>query len=84
MAGFPCQPFSRTGKGGGFPDPRGTVFWGCASYIEAQAPKAWVLENVAGLISHDSGRTMDAVLQTLGDIHIQCAVLNTMDHGTPE
>src|SRR3989344_4931239 len=46
LAGFPCQPFSIIGKGAGFADTRGTLFFEIEKIIEAKQPKAFLLENV--------------------------------------
>lgn len=58
LAGFPCQPFSNAGKRQGFEDEknRGTLFAECQRIIEAKVaegkrPKAFVFENVRGILS---------------------------------
>ena len=53
LAGFPCQPFSIAGKGLGFSDTRGTLFFNIHSILEAKRPKAFFLENVKRLVTHD-------------------------------
>jgi DNA (cytosine-5)-methyltransferase 1 len=58
-AGFPCQPFSQAGFKKGFADIRGTLFFDVAEIIRVKRPKAFFLENVRGLYSHDKGRTFD-------------------------
>lgn len=65
IAGFPCQSFSIAGKRGGFDDIRGTVFYGCADYIREKQPPVFILENVKGLLSHDSGRTHNTIIELL-------------------
>ena len=76
LAGFPCQPFSiagvskknSLGKAHGFAcETQGTLFFDVARIIEAKRPKAFLLENVKNLISHDKGRTFDVILRTLRD-----------------
>src|SRR5208283_3294128 len=57
FGGFPCQPFSIIGNGGGFNDTRGTLFFDIARILEAKRPKAFVLENVKQLVSHRGGHT---------------------------
>ncbi len=64
-AGFPCQAFSIAGKRGGFNDTRGTLFFDVATVIKKHKPKAVFLENVKGLTSHDKGRTLQTILNTL-------------------
>jgi len=66
LAGFPCQAFSRAGKQEGFMDQiRGTLFFDVADIIKRTRPKAFMLENVDNLISHEKGRTFKIILETL-------------------
>jgi DNA (cytosine-5)-methyltransferase 1 len=65
LAGFPCQAFSLAGKQGGFADTRGTLFRDVADILRRTRPRAFVLENVKGLISHDKGRTLITILNAL-------------------
>ena len=67
--GFPCQSFSVAGRRLGFRDTRGTVFFEIARILAEKRPPFLLLENVLGLLSHDSGRTLNThnytVQQTL-------------------
>ena len=65
--GFPSQSFSIAGARAGFDDPdKGALFFDLARLIGALSPPSVaILENVAGLISHDGGKTLDIVLGTL-------------------
>jgi DNA (cytosine-5)-methyltransferase 1 len=63
--GFPCQAFSYAGKKLGFEDTRGTLFYEFARAIKETGPKVAVGENVKGLLSHDSGRTLQTMLEVL-------------------
>jgi DNA (cytosine-5)-methyltransferase 1 len=65
LAGFPCQPFSIAGKGLGFADTRGTLFFNIESIIKAKRPQAFLLENVKRLTTHDKGRTFEVILEKL-------------------
>ena len=74
LAGFPCQPFSiagvskknALGKSHGFQDEtQGTLFFDVARIIHEKKPKAFLLENVKNLMSHDKGRTFDVIKRTL-------------------
>jgi len=83
-AGFPCVAFSVAGKRLGFDDSRGTLFFEIARilkyYREQQRPiKCLVLENVKGLLSHDSGRTFAVIYRILSDLGytIEFQLLNT-------
>lgn len=87
LAGFPCQAFSIAGKRGGFEDTRGTLFFDVARIIKAKEPKAFLLENVKGLVNHDKGRTFKTILNTLREdlgynVHYQ--MINARDHGVPQ
>jgi len=72
--GFPCQPFSiagvskkkSLGHDHGFLDKtQGTLFFNVAQIIEAKRPKAFLLENVKNLRSHDKGNTFRVIQETL-------------------
>lgn len=84
--GFPCQAFSIAGKRGGFEDTRGTLFFEIARIARVKRPKLLLLENVKGLLSHDSGRTFGTILATLSDMGYFCEwqVLNSKDFGVPQ
>ena len=80
--GFPCQPFSVAGKRGGFKDERGNHFFTIARLIDLRRPKAFLLENVKGLLTHDNGDTFRTILETLENIqyHVKYAILNSKVH----
>lgn len=86
LAGFPCQPFSIAGKGLGFEDTRGTLFFNIAEILKVKRPRAFLLENVKRLTSHDSGRTFQVILTTLEQLgyNVYYRVLNTLDYGLPQ
>lgn len=66
LAGFPCQAFSRAGKQLGFHDKtRGTLFFDIADMIKRTRPKAFMLENVDNLITHNKGETFDTIIRAL-------------------
>jgi DNA (cytosine-5)-methyltransferase 1 len=76
LAGFPCQPFSiagvskknALGRPHGFEcTTQGTLFFDVARIIAAKKPKAFLLENVKNLVSHNEGKTFKVILQTLQD-----------------
>jgi DNA (cytosine-5)-methyltransferase 1 len=86
VGGFPCQAFSMAGKRGGFNDTRGTLFFDVARIIKAKRPKAFLLENVQGLVTHDGGKTLQVILDTLKglDYNVFYKVLNAADFGVPQ
>ena len=59
--GFPCQPFSQAGFKKGFNDTRGTLFFDIVRIIKDKKPKAFFIENVRHLLSHDKGRTFATI-----------------------
>ena len=76
LAGFPCQPFSIAGvskknalnRPHGFRcEAQGTLFFDVARIIEGHRPKAFLLENVRNLASHDQGRTFGVIRRTLSE-----------------
>ncbi len=86
-AGFPCQPFSYAGKNEGFKDKtRGTLFFSILSIIEEKRPKAFLLENVKGLKSHDKGRTLKTILSSLEKLgySVSWEILDSLKFGLPQ
>lgn len=66
--GFPCQAFSYAGKGAGFNDTRGTLFFELARAVNEIRPKVFMGENVKGLISHENGRTFETIKNTIAEL----------------
>ena len=78
MAGFPCQPFSiagvskknSLGRATGFEDKtQGTLFFDVCRILKAKRPKAFMLENVKNLCSHDRGRTFQIIQESLRELN---------------
>lgn len=67
-AGFPCQAFSYAGKRLGFEEARGTLFFEFARCVKETHPKIAVGENVRGLLNHDGGRTLKAMIGILEEL----------------
>lgn len=86
VGGFPCQSFSVAGNRGGFEDARGTMFFEVARIAKRRKPKAIILENVKGLVSHDKGTTLDTIFKTLNDIGytVDFEILNSKFYGVPQ
>jgi DNA (cytosine-5)-methyltransferase 1 len=77
VAGFPCQPFSiagvskkqSMGRATGFEDKtQGTLFFDVCRILKAKRPKAFMLENVKNLCSHDRGRTFQVIRESLEEL----------------
>ncbi len=86
LAGFPCQPFSIIGDGMGFDDIRGTLFFDIARILKEKRPRAFVLENVKQLVSHDEGKSLKRIIRTLEKMGyaVDFRVLNALDYGLPQ
>lgn len=87
LAGFPCQAFSIIGKKEGFDNETcGTLFFEIERILSEKRPKAFMLENVRNLVSHDKGNTFRVIrshLEALG-YNVYAKVLNAMDFGVPQ
>jgi DNA (cytosine-5)-methyltransferase 1 len=68
LGGFPCQSFSYAGNQLGFEDARGTLFFELARCIKELQPKIAVGENVRGLLRHDNGKTLTAMISILDEL----------------
>ncbi len=89
IAGGPsCQPFSRSneGKRKGVKDRRGKLIFEFARLVDEIRPKAFIMENVAGLISSNKGKDFKKLLNFYNKInyHIQYQVLNAAEYGLPQ
>jgi DNA (cytosine-5)-methyltransferase 1 len=87
LAGFPCQPFSSIGKREGFKhETQGTLFYDVARIIDYHKPKAFLLENVAGLLTHDDGRTFTTIINVLTNLgyRLEYKILDSSDYGVPQ
>lgn len=78
VAGFPCQPFSiagvskknSLGRATGFADKtQGTLFFDVCRILKEKRPKAFMLENVKNLRSHDKGRTFKIIQESLEELN---------------
>ncbi len=87
VGGFPCQPFSLAGvskknalgRNHGFKDEtQGTLFFDIVRILESKRPKAFLLENVKNLVSHDKGNTFRIIQGTLHELgyEIHCKILD--------
>ncbi len=87
-AGFPCQAFSIAGRRGGFNDTRGTLFFDVARILKEKQPKAFFLENVKGLRSHEKGKTLATILnvlrEDLGYFVPNPEIINAKNFGVPQ
>ena len=86
LGGFPCQPFSSAGLKKGFADTRGTLFFEIERIMRDKRPKAFLLENVKQLRSHDRGRTLRVILNHIDslDYYVKYEILRAGDFGVPQ
>jgi len=87
VAGFPCQSWSIAGKRRGFEDARGTLFFEIARILHDRQPRAFLLENVKGLVCRPfRDREFRRMLEILSDLGyaVQWRVLNSKDYGVPQ
>ncbi|MCC3455242.1 MULTISPECIES: DNA (cytosine-5-)-methyltransferase [unclassified Microcoleus] len=86
LAGFPCQSFSYAGKKAGFGDTRGTLFFEIVRLIDTFKPQAFIFENVRGLVSHDSGQTLETIKSEMTDrgYSFDYFILNSSNFSLPQ
>ena len=85
--GFPCQPFSISGKHKGFDDSRGTLFFDIARICKFHKPKVMILENVKNILSINNGitvRTIKEILENDLDYDVLIKLLKGNDFGVPQ
>ena len=98
LGGFPCQAFSAAGKGLGFLDTRGTLFFEIERLIKeftekGQKPKGFIRENVEGLLRHGGkqenspyGKTLSTIVKKLriAGYNVDVLLLDASDFGLPQ
>ncbi len=86
LGGFPCQAFSLAGKQQGFNDDRGKMFNYIDEILRVRKPKAFLLENVKGLVSNNHGETLKYILKRLDNLDYDAfpKVLNSADFNVPQ
>ena len=68
VGGFPCQPFSKSGKQMGMEETRGTLFWNIAKIIEIRKPSLVLLENVRNIAGPRHIHEWKVIIKTLRDL----------------
>ena len=85
--GVPCQSFSQAGLRKGLEDPRGELMLTFANMLHILKPKMFMIENVKGLITHNSGETIKQIIELLNRenlYNIQYKLLNSAEYGVPQ
>lgn len=85
-AGFPCQPFSISGKQKGFADTRGTLFFEICRIVQEKKPRIIFLENVKHLKNHDHGNTLKVIISELERLgyKVKWKILNASNFGVAQ
>lgn len=88
IGGFPCQDFSMAGKRLGITTKRGNLYRAMAKAIDNIKPKAFVAENVKGLLTANSGLALQAIINEFGNAgpgyRLYVDVLNASHYGVPQ
>ena len=94
LGGFPCQPFSASGKRQGFIDTRGTLFFEIERILRDKKPYGFILENVEGIVKHDLefktdkiGRTLSTIIYKLENelgYKVSWKVFDSLEFGLPQ
>ncbi len=86
VGGSPCQSFSTYGHKRGLEDVRGTLFYDYARLVKEIQPKAFIFENVTGMLTHDNKRTWKTIKETFEMLNydIKFDVLNAKDYNLPQ
>ena len=86
IGGSPCQSFSIIGKRAGLEDTRGTLFYDFARLVNEIKPKAFIFENVPGMLTHDKGNTWKVILNVFNSLGYKVFydILNAKDYGVPQ
>jgi DNA (cytosine-5)-methyltransferase 1 len=66
-AGFPCQPFSKSGRQRGMDETRGTLYWNILKIIQERKPAIVLLENVRNLVGPRHAHEWKVIIRTLRD-----------------
>lgn len=84
--GFPCQPFSQAGLKKGFNETRGTLFFDIARILKEKQPKAFFIENVRGLLTHNNGQTFDTIRRVIEELGYSFfyKIIYASDFGVPQ
>lgn len=86
-AGFPCQPFSKSGKQQGFEHTlQGHLFFKVHDVLRVKRPGHFILENVPNILSHDGGETKATIVKMLADLGYEVDIRRLSPHqfGIPQ
>lgn len=86
-AGFPCQPFSKSGRQQGFAHTeQGRLFFKVHDILRIKRPRCFILENVPNILNHDGGDTLRTILEMLEDLGYSVDIRRLSPHqfGIPQ
>lgn len=86
IAGFPCQTFSVIGQRTGMNDKRGLIILGLIDIMTGKNLKYFILENVKGLLNHDSGQSLNIILNELDKTGYKVfwKLVSSLNYGVPQ
>lgn len=88
IGGFPCQDFSIIWKQPGLNGDRGNLYKNFLRFIDAKRPKAFVAENVKGLLTANDGKAIKQIIEDFGNIGtgymVKIQLYNFADYGVPQ
>lgn len=88
IGGFPCQDFSMTWKRPGLNGARGGLYKEYLKFVAAKKPKAFVAENVKGIISANQGKALEQIAREFESIEpgytLSIKLYNFADYGVPQ
>ena len=85
-AGFPCQSFSNIGPNGGLSDSRGALIFQVIRILRDRQPKSFILENVKGIVNHNSGKTLSLIIDKIEEAGytVYYRILEAKDFDLPQ
>ena len=88
LGGFPCQDFSIIWKQPGLDGNRGNLYKNYLRFIDARKPKAFVAENVKGLLTANNGRAIKQIISDFSNIGegymVKIQLYNFAEYGVPQ
>lgn len=87
--GFPCQSFSISAQNPprlGYKDERGMLFFEMVKILKAKKPRAFIAENVKGLLSANKRKAFPLIIKEFGNAgyNVKFKLFNTSDYGVPQ
>ncbi len=88
LGGFPCQDFSIIWKQPGLNGERGNLYKSFLRFVDAKKPKAFVAENVKGILTANKKKAIEQIIKDFQDIEpgyiVKPRLYNFAEYGVPE